>query len=105
MQDLASQADRFDSMASRSGRYLFYKALRLVPINCLRLPVGYFTSIWWPSPGKLWPSGVSSFRTRVRFAFRCFLDCARVFANREVGAVCIYYADRLVHYSGFTPRY
>ncbi len=105
MEHSASKTDRLDSAASLGSRYLFYRRLGLIPLDYLSLAFGYSASVWWPSPGKPWPSGVSSFRTRARFAFRCFLDCARLFANREVGAVCIYYADRLVHYSGFTPRY
>jgi len=28
-----------------------------------------------------------------------------LFANREVGALCIHHGGRLIHYSGFTPRY
>jgi GNAT superfamily N-acetyltransferase len=28
-----------------------------------------------------------------------------MFSNREVGALCIHHGHRLVHYSGFTPRY
>jgi RimJ/RimL family protein N-acetyltransferase len=74
-------------------------------LDDLSLPGGYSASVWWPSLGRPWPSGASDLRTRVRFAFRYILDCAGLFSNREVGALCIHYGDRLVHYSGFTPRY
>ncbi len=69
------------------------------------LPVGYSVSMWWPSRRHPWPSGLDNLRSRARFAFRYLLDNVHRFANREVGAVCIYYADSLVHYSAFTPRY
>jgi GNAT superfamily N-acetyltransferase len=42
---------------------------------------------------------------RARFAFRYLLDYAGLFSNREAGTLCIHYGNRLVHYSGFTPRY
>ena len=71
----------------------------------ISLPVGYSVSIWWPSRRHPWPLGLDSLRSRARFGFRYLLDSVRSFANREVGAVCIHYADRLVHYSAFTPRY
>lgn len=95
----------WDSIASRTGRYLFYRSLGVADPDYLSLSAGYSASVWWPSRKNPWPSGLSGLRMRARFAFRCLLDCAHRFANREVGAMCIYYGDRLVHYSGFTPRY
>ncbi len=71
----------------------------------MSLPVAYSVSMWWPSRRHPWPPGLSSIGSRARFAFRYLLDSLHGFSNREVGAVCIYYADQLVHYSGFTPRY
>lgn len=71
----------------------------------MSLPFGYSVSMWWPSRRHPWPPGLDNLRSRARFAFRYVLDSLGSFANREVGAVCIFYADRLVHYSGFTPRY
>jgi RimJ/RimL family protein N-acetyltransferase len=69
------------------------------------MPSGYSCSVWSASAPKPWPSGTCSLRIRARFAFRWLLERARLFINREAGAICIYSGDRLVHYSAFTPRY
>jgi RimJ/RimL family protein N-acetyltransferase len=86
-------------------RYLFYRSSGWMPHDSITLPAGYHVSVWWPSTKKPWPSGIRGISIRARFAFRWMLDRAHMFANREVGAICIHHANRLVHYSGFTPRY
>ncbi len=104
MQHLPSQNYRIDSTTPIAHNpYLFYKSSR-VPQR-FRLPAGYTVALWRASLRTPWPSGIADLRTRARFAFRVLLNCARLFTNREVGALCIYFAGRLVHYSGFTPRY
>jgi len=100
-----SSATDPDSKPLPGGRYLFYRTLGLSPQDHLTLPSGYSASMWWPSRRRLWPSGVSDLRSRARFAFRFLLDRAGFFSNCEVGALCIHHGHRLVHYSGFTPRY
>jgi RimJ/RimL family protein N-acetyltransferase len=76
-----------------------------MPHESAILPPGYSVTVWSPAATKAWPSGAAGGNVRARFAFRWLLDRAHLFASREVGAVCIYRAGRLVHYSGFTPRY
>jgi RimJ/RimL family protein N-acetyltransferase len=100
-----SQIEPRSPTARPAPRYLFYRSLGFAVLEHLDLPCGYTASLWWPSLRKPWPSGMKSLRTRARFAFRSVLDRAHIFATCEVGAVCVYYADQCVHYSGFTPRY
>lgn len=91
--------------STRGPSYLFYRHQGSTSVRPMSLPLGYSIAMWWPSRRHPWPDGLDSARSRARFAFRYALDCLHSFSNREVGAVCIYYGDRLVHYSGFTPRY
>ncbi len=87
-----------------AGHYLFYRSsgdqAREEP-----LAPPYVASAWRPSFGRPWPAGASDSRDRLRFLFRYLVHYLRLFANRECGAICVYFDNRLVHYSGFTPRY
>ncbi len=44
-------------------------------------------------------------RMRLKFLFRTALDLLGLFSGPDCGAVCIYAAGRMVHYTNFTPRY
>src|SRR5438105_3324981 len=96
------KSDNLDSKASFHGHCLFYSSLEATDIDHVSLSGGYSESIWWPSTRRPWPPGVFSLHTRLRFAFRWLLDRVGLFANREVGALCIHHGRSLVHYSGFT---
>ena len=102
-----------DSHSSAAPRYLFYRYVCGEDgdgrIDCEhrpgRLEPRYRCVIWRPRAWRILPRGLRGARMRLKFLFRWTLDGMRVFAGPGFGAVLIYEGDRLVHYSGFTPRY
>jgi RimJ/RimL family protein N-acetyltransferase len=87
------------------GVYLFYAHGENQAKDAAELEPSYSWSIWRPSLMQLWPAGKPSFRIRLRFLFRCALNYLHFFATPEYGALCVFSERKLVHYSGFTPRY
>jgi RimJ/RimL family protein N-acetyltransferase len=90
--------------AELRGRYLFYRDSGAEAYERSLAPP-YVTSVWRPSNQQPWPPGISDLKIKVGFLFRWVLHYLRLLANRECGAICIFFADRLVHYSAFSPRY
>ncbi|HVN29793.1 MAG TPA: GNAT family N-acetyltransferase [Candidatus Binataceae bacterium] len=97
--------DAIEAQDLGEHRYLFYESHGLEPHDSLNLSPFYVASFWWAASGPMWPMGVAGLHIRARFAFRKLLDLTHLFAGRETGALCIHYGKRMVHYSGFTPRY
>ncbi len=96
----ASHPDR--DRPTSPNHYLFYSGQR-VDIGAELAPM-YRCQTWGPSLRHPWP-GLCGGKAKLRFLFRSILHYLHLFAGRECGAVCIYFGARLVHYSGFTPRY
>lgn len=65
----------------------------------------YSWTVWRPRIWPALPSGLPNQRFRLRFLFRWALHRLHLFAGRGSGVLLIYDRRRLVHYSGFTPRY
>ena len=86
------------------GRYLFYKSPDRAQTTQVLLPPGYDLGMWRPSLRHPWPKGATA-RIRLKFLFRTLVHFFGLFADVECGAVCFHFGSRLVHYSGFTPRY
>ncbi len=86
------------------SRYLFYSSTGLSSATQLLLPPGYELGMWWPSLRRPWPTGAAAY-IRLKFLFRALLQALGFLAAGECGALCLHFGGRLVHYSGFTPRY
>jgi RimJ/RimL family protein N-acetyltransferase len=71
----------------------------------VRLSDSYRLVIWRPGVLPMLPRSLPGMVLKARFLFRWALHRTHLFAGRESGALLIYDRERLVHYSGFTPRY
>jgi len=69
------------------------------------LPAQYSWTIWRPQTWPTLPPGLSRARLRRRFLFRWAMSRLHLFADSGCGVLLIYDGERMVHYSGFTPRY
>jgi RimJ/RimL family protein N-acetyltransferase len=74
-------------------------------IERLRLDERFTSSVWNPPVLPIVPRNLPGFVLKARFLFRWALHRFHLFAGRGSGALLIYDRQRLVHYSGFTPRY
>jgi RimJ/RimL family protein N-acetyltransferase len=86
--------------------YLFYRldaAMRRPPTGELE-DHAFSAHLWKPSLRAPWPAGASPDK-KPHFLFRTLLHMTRTFPSRDSGALVLYEAGRLVHYSAFTPRY
>ena len=85
--------------------YLFYRldALEQSPLVQLKNPA-FSAELWTPSLRAPWPHGASRDK-KLHFLFRTLLRVTRMFPSNDSGALVLYEAARLVHYSAFTPRY
>ena len=97
-------AENADDNLTLARHYLFYKSTGAEAYE-KPLPPLYAASAWWPSLRQPWPRGAFDLGLKVRFLFRCVLHYLPLLANRECGAICVYFAEHLVHYSAFAPRY
>ncbi len=69
------------------------------------LPAPYSWTVWRPRIWPTLPQGLLSVRLRLRFLFRWAIHRLHLFAGPGCGVLLVYDRERLVHYSGFTPRY
>jgi RimJ/RimL family protein N-acetyltransferase len=65
----------------------------------------YWWTVWRPRSWPALPPGLLGSRLRLRFLFRWAVHRLHLFAGSGCGVLLIYDRRRLVHYSGFTPRY
>ena len=65
----------------------------------------YRCAVWTPPTFPILPRNLPGSVLKARFLFRWTLHRFHIFAGRESGALLIYDRERLIHYSGFTPRY
>jgi len=65
----------------------------------------YWWTVWHPRSWPATPPGLPNSRFRLRFLFRWAVHRLHLFAGSGSGVLLIYDRRRLVHYSGFTPRY
>jgi RimJ/RimL family protein N-acetyltransferase len=75
------------------------------PAGNMRMKEPYRSLVWKPTFFPVLPRKLPGSVLKARFLFRWCLDRFHIFAGRESGALLIYDHKRLVHYSGFTPRY
>jgi RimJ/RimL family protein N-acetyltransferase len=65
----------------------------------------YWWTVWRPGSWPSLPPGLPNQRLRLRFLFRSGVHWLHLFAGSYSGILLIYDHRRVVHYSGFTPRY
>ncbi len=93
------------SMARRKPQYSFYCLSGCTVGDISPLPPRYSWFVWRPSLLSVLPPGLPGIRLKMRFLFRWLLRRAHLLAGVDCGALLIRYRSRIVHYSGFTPRY
>ena len=78
-------------------------------ITCaMRSAAAWISRIGGPRGGRTWPAlpaGLPNLRFRLRLLFRWVLHRLHLFAGSGSGVLLIYDHRRVVHYSGFTPKY
>jgi GNAT superfamily N-acetyltransferase len=85
--------------------YLFYRLDAMQRPPSVGLADHAFSAeLWKPSLRSPWPHGASRDK-KLHFLFRTLLHVTRMFPSCDSGAMVLYEAARLVHYSAFTPRY
>jgi RimJ/RimL family protein N-acetyltransferase len=110
---LPDDSAAFGSQARPGPRYLFYcytcgqnerdRNVRDEIGGGLDSP--YWWTVWRPRSWPALPPRLPNHRFKLRFLFRWSLHRLHLFAGSGSGALLIYDRRRLVHYSGFTPRY
>jgi RimJ/RimL family protein N-acetyltransferase len=69
------------------------------------LALPYWWTVWRPRTWPALPAGLPNLRFRLRLLFRWVLHRLHLFAGSGSGVLLIYDHRRVVHYSGFTPKY
>ena len=69
------------------------------------LDLPYWWTVWRPRNWPALPAGLRNLRFRLRLLFRWVLHRLHLFVGSGSGVLLIYDHRRVVHYSGFTPKY